>query len=100
MRKGVQFEERDIFRQPLNETEIARLTGKLPLEALVSTKSPSFRALGLEIGQLGREQALRLLASEPRLIRRPIVEVDDRLVVGFDPNTYEELFSGLDQSSI
>lgn len=96
MRKGLQLEERDIFRQPLTETEIARLMEKLPLEALVSTKSPSFRALGLEIGQLTREEAVKLLASEPRLLRRPIVEVDDRLVVGFDPKTFEELFSGRD----
>ncbi len=34
-----------------------------------------------------------MMAEEPRLIRRPIVQVGGRLVIGFEPDAWEELLS-------
>jgi Spx/MgsR family transcriptional regulator len=97
LRKGVQLEERDIFKQPLSEAEIRHLLQRVPLEALVSFKSPSYRALPSKLEGLKPEEVVRLLASEPRLLRRPIVEAGDRLIVGFEPKALEDLIAGLGQ---
>ena len=38
-----------------------------------------------------REEALRLMAAEPNLIRRPMVIRGGRIVLGFDPEELEKL---------
>jgi arsenate reductase-like glutaredoxin family protein len=38
-----------------------------------------------------RAEALRLMAAEPNLIRRPVVIRGGRIVLGFDPDELEKL---------
>jgi arsenate reductase-like glutaredoxin family protein len=40
-----------------------------------------------------RGEALRLMAAEPNLIRRPVVIRGGRIVLGFDPEELEKLAS-------
>lgn len=40
-----------------------------------------------------RAEALRLMAAEPNLIRRPVVIRGGRIVLGFDPEELEKLVS-------
>jgi arsenate reductase-like glutaredoxin family protein len=40
-----------------------------------------------------RQEALRLMAAEPNLIRRPVVIRGGRIVLGFDPEELEKLSS-------
>jgi arsenate reductase-like glutaredoxin family protein len=40
-----------------------------------------------------RAEALRLMAAEPNLIRRPVVIRGGRIVLGFDPEELEKLAS-------
>lgn len=95
MQRGIELEERDIFRQPLTEAEIGRILDRVPLQLLVSAKSPQYRALQVKPDGLSRDEAISLLAREPRLLRRPIVEVGDRLIVGFDRQAFEDLVAYL-----
>ena len=69
--------------------ELAQLAGGP--HALFSFKSPSFRKLGLDPKALDDRQLLELMESEPRLIRRPIVRLGNRLVVGFDRSSLRSL---------
>ena len=52
---------------------------------LLSTRSVRYRELGLGGRTLRDEELLDLLAADPRLLRRPLILGDGRLVVGFDP---------------
>jgi arsenate reductase len=78
----VSFEERDFFKEPFSEAELRELTKKARLSDLFSWKSPSFKAMGLEQDKLSADDMIRLMLKEPRLIRRPIVEADGKLVIG------------------
>jgi arsenate reductase-like glutaredoxin family protein len=78
----VDFAERDFFKEPFNEAELRELAKKTRLSDLFSWKSPSFKSMGLEQGKLSADDMVRLMLKEPRLIRRPIVEVDGLLVIG------------------
>ena len=82
MREGVSFEERDIFKDPFSETEIMELTEKIPLSELFSWRSPAFKAMGLEGESLDAKELIRLMATEPRLIRRPVDHIGETWVVG------------------
>ena len=61
-----------------------------PAAELFSWRSESFRALGLAPEGLDDEELLRLMLREPRLIRRPLVQVGGRLIAGADWKALEE----------
>lgn len=53
-----------------------------PISELFAWRSPNFKALGLETEAMTGDDLVRLMLLEPRLIRRPMVRIGDRLVVG------------------
>jgi len=80
----VAFEAREIFRQPLSAAEIRDLLRRSSLEEIFSWRSPTARARGLQPGSLSEEEAIRLMTEEPRLIRRPLIVTEDRIIAGAD----------------
>ena len=60
-----------------------------PPSEIFSWRSPSFKALGLAAESLSTEDMLRLMGQEPRLIRRPIIRIGDKLVIGANLKTIE-----------
>ncbi len=81
---GVELDERDYARTPLGVAELKELfKGHDPLEFL-NAKSPAFKARGLAGKKLTREQALKLMAEEPNLIKRPLVLVAGEIIPGSD----------------
>ena len=63
---------------------------------LLSTRTTEYKARGLDQGTHSEAELLRLMEAEPRLLRRPIVQLGDELLVGFDPQRWAETF-GADQ---
>ena len=86
--------ERDIFAEPLSEDELADLARLASVERLFSWKSRSAREYRGLRGCAGEDELLRLMAREPRLIRRPIAVRGGRAVVGFDSGALEALMEG------
>ena len=78
------MEERDFFKDPLSEAEVWGLVKGRRSADMFSWKSPSFKALGLEAGSLGDDDLVRLMLGEPRLIRRPMVQIGEDLIIGGD----------------
>lgn len=78
----VDFDERDFFKEPFSEEELRDLVRLKPPSEVFSWRSPSFKAMGLEQEILSPEDLVRL-------IRRPIVRVGDRLVIGANQKSIE-----------
>jgi arsenate reductase-like glutaredoxin family protein len=78
----VKAQERDFFQRRFTREELDNLLGDRVAEAF-SLKSPSVKALGLEGKQLSRDAMLDWMVREPRLIRRPILIVDGRMLFGY-----------------
>ena len=91
--KGVELEERDFFQDQLTEKDLRKLLGAHHPSELFSWKSPSFRTMGLDAERLSDTDLVRLMLQEPRLIRRPLVQVDDRLIIGADRHALDEAFN-------
>ena len=89
LQKGVHHTERDIFKHTLTEAELRKLAGDRPLKELFSYRSPSVKALGLADRQLSDDEMMQYMLQEPRLIRRPLVQVENLLEVGFSPEHLE-----------
>jgi arsenate reductase len=49
----------------------------------------TFRKLSeAEKADIGEKQAIALMAREPSMIKRPVLDIGGKLIVGFDPATY------------
>lgn len=89
---GVELVVRDFFREPLTEQEITRLASMCSMKDLFSFRSPSFRKLGISPDTLTDERMVSLILQDARMIRRPLLRVGDRLIVGNDQAAYREAF--------
>jgi len=69
------------------------MLGDRPASDLFSTKSPRYKAMGLEGKTLSNDEMIRLMAEEPYLVRRPTFRIGDRLVVGMDTKQLDALLS-------
>lgn len=87
------MEERDFFQDPLTESELRGLLGDRPPSEVFSWKSPSFKKMGVTRESLSEDELLRLMLKEPRLVRRPLIVVGGRLIVGGDKKAMRETFS-------
>ena len=89
---GVELEERDFFKDGFTEAELRDLLGDTPPADVFSWRSPSARKLGLDRGTVTADELIHLMLDEPRLIRRPLIRVDGRLIVGTDKKAMAEAF--------
>ena len=91
--QGLEFDERDFFKDPLSEAEIEELLTLAPPSEVFSWRSPSFRKLDVDKDTLEPQDLVRLMAQEPRLIRRPMFRIGDKLVVGGGKKAIESVLS-------
>ena len=87
------LDERDYAKDPLDAAELRELfKGRDPREFL-STKSPTFKKLGLQGKTLTSEEAIKLMAQEPNLIKRPLTIVGKEMITGFDRDRLKQALS-------
>ena len=65
----------------------------LPLKRFFNTSGLKYRELNLKdkLPTMSEDEQLTLLASDGMLVKRPIIETDDRVLVGFKANEYDSL---------
>ena len=68
----------------LSVAELDELIGKRDHIEFLNTRNELYRRLGMKKNPPPREGALRLMSENPNLIKRPLMKVGGRLLVGFD----------------
>lgn len=58
---------------------------------MISTRSPAFKARGLDAKKLSKSEAVRLMLEDVNLIRRPLVLKGKKAVFGYAPAEYDSL---------
>ena len=82
LQNGVQLEERDYFKDPFSESELRELAQSTGISQIFARRSPSLKKLGLADKELSEGEMVSLMLQEPRLVRRPLVQMDGKLLVG------------------
>src|SRR4051812_16673145 len=76
--------------------ERARLEGwaeKAGWETLLNRAGTTFRALPQADKEgLTHKKAVALMAAQPSMIKRPVLDIGGKLLVGFKPDVYEKAF--------
>lgn len=91
---GKDFFVREYLKSPLSQTELANLIDKLgmtPME-LVRVNEEIWKK-EFKHKELNSEDIMSALIKHPKLIERPIIENEDKAVVGRPSSNIEELLS-------
>jgi arsenate reductase (glutaredoxin) len=87
---GVAYAFHDYKTAGIDADRLERWAGAVGWEALVNRAGTTFRKLPpSETAHLDERKGLRLLAAQPSLIKRPVLEIGGRVIVGFKPDVYE-----------
>lgn len=96
--KKMQVEEFDITLDPPPKSVLKKAIKEKGLQKLFNTSGVQYRELKIKdkIKSMSESQALDLLASNGKLIKRPIAVEGSKITVGFDPDEYKKIWSGKD----
>ena len=91
IKEKVEFTTRDLDKESLRVGELDKLIGKRDYKEFLNTRNELFRRRKMKEHPPGREEAIRLMAKEPNLIRRPLLINGAQIVVGLDEAAYRKL---------
>jgi Spx/MgsR family transcriptional regulator len=90
--RGVEYRIHDYKVAGIDMARLDRWCGEVGWEALLNRAGTTFRKLADSQKQhLTQERAKVLMQAQPSVIKRPVVELNGRLIVGFKPELYESL---------
>lgn len=89
--KGVELEFRDLAKDKLTFEELDQLIGDRDYKQFLNSRNVLFRERNMKANPPPRAKALKLMVSEPNLIRRPIVIRGNQIVLGYDEDALKKI---------
>ncbi|MFN0305442.1 MAG: arsenate reductase [Burkholderiales bacterium] len=91
--QGVDYVFHDYKKDGVPTAKLATWAKRVGWEKLVNTRGPTYRKIPeAERENLDEARAIKLLGRFSSAIKRPIVEADGNLTIGFDPDNYARTF--------
>ncbi len=88
---GVEFTSRDLDKKRLSESELEQLIGKRDYKDFLNARNELYRTRNMAEHPPTRVEAVKLMAKEPNLIRRPLLVNGPQIIIGFDEAAYRKL---------
>ncbi len=91
---GVSYEFHDYKTAGIDDDRLKAWAGEVGWGKLLNRAGTTFRKLpDTEKVDMTEEKALRLMQEQPSLIKRPVLDMGNRRLVGFKPDIYAEAFA-------
>ena len=91
--KGVAYDFHDYKVTGAPEALLKRWSGEVGWQVLLNRAGTTFRALPDEKKQdIDEAKAVALMTGQPSMIKRPVLDLGDRILVGFKPDEYAKAF--------
>ncbi len=90
LQNGLEVSDRDFFKDAFSEAEIRELASLAGTENIFARRSPSLKKMGLADRELSEDEMVKLMLQEPKLVRRPLLKVGNKLMVGGGNAAVEE----------
>jgi Spx/MgsR family transcriptional regulator len=84
------FEFIDFRETPVSEAEISKWLEESDINTLFNTRGTTYRTLKLKELNLDEEGKREWLAKENMLIKRPVITLDNDVIVGYNESLYNE----------
>ena len=91
LEEKVTFDSWDLDKQRLSEAELDKLIGERDYKKFLNSRNELFRKKKMKEHPPSRAEAIKLMAKEPNLIRRPLLVRGGQIVFGFDEEVYRKL---------
>jgi arsenate reductase len=75
---------RDLGKDRMSVEELDKLIGKRDHRQFLNTRNELYRSRQMAQNPPSRDEALKLMAAEPNLIRRPVALRGSDIVIGYD----------------
>jgi arsenate reductase len=91
---GVEYQFHDYKKDGVDRTKLAEFLQKFGFEKLVNRKGTTWRQLSEVVQKkiIDDKSALELMCEKPSIIKRPIVDLGAKQLIGFDVAEYETTF--------
>jgi len=90
---GVAFDFHDYKKAGVDAGALRSWVDELGWEVLLNRAGTTFRALPDADKQgINAAKAVALMRANPSMIKRPVLDLGDRRIVGFKPDAYAEVF--------
>ena len=90
--QGVAYDFHDYKAQGIEPAKLAAWAKAVGWEKLLNRAGTTFRKLpDADKAGLTEAKALALMAAQPSMIKRPVLEAGGALLVGFKPEDYQKL---------
>ena len=91
--RGTAYAFHDYKAAGIDRDRLKAWSGQVGWEALLNRAGTTFRGLPDAAKQgLTEAKAIALMAAQPSMIKRPVLEAGGALLVGFKPEAYETAF--------
>lgn len=91
---GAAYSFVDYRAEPLDPKKVVQWEKAVGWEKLLNRSSTTFKGLpDADKEGLDRQKAVALMQAHPTLIKRPVLDVDGSITVGFKPEIYEKAVS-------
>ena len=92
---NIEFEDRDITLNNQNEEELKKwikLSG-LDVKKFFNTSGILYREMNLKdkLKEMNEEEMIKLLATDGKLIKRPLLVSEEGILVGFKEDSYKQI---------
>ena len=86
------YELQDFKIEPVKCNKVSFWLNSVPLKQLFNARSTSYRNLKLKEKNLSEEEQIQFLCQENLLIKRPVIEFQDKVTVGFNEENFKGIF--------
>ena len=90
-KRKVELDLRDLGKDRLSVEELDDLIGKRDHRMFLNTRNVLYRTRKMSENPPSRDEALKLMAAEPNLIRRPVVLRGAEIVLGYDEEALKRI---------
>ncbi len=92
-KRRVDYSFHDYKAAGIDKDHLARWSKAVGWETLLNRAGTTFRKLpDADKNNLTGKKAMALMLAQPSMIKRPVLEVGGKLLVGFKPEIYEAAF--------
>ena len=91
---GVDYEFHDYKAAGIDKALLEAWSTKVGWDVLLNKSGTTFRKLSdADKATINEKKAIALMLDQPSMIKRPVLDVGGKLLVGFKPADYEKAFA-------
>ena len=97
--KNIEHRFHDVREDGINVQMLERWADRIDWQRLLNKRSLTWRKVSeTDRSEMNRDKAIALILDAPTLLKRPVIEADNYLAVGFSENRFADFLNRPDQS--